>query len=667
MTFHKFITAFLISVMIAASGWAQVRIPTDTTTQAEEDTVKYGPTTTRYFFQRDLQYNRLTEQTIDTTQIGVHNFSIVETPGNGLQTLGILGMATRPIYPTLPAITGITSGFTAFDGYMTDPEDVRYYNTQSPYILMNPTFGGQGRDVGEVIFSRNITPRWNFAINYRWYQIEQQRGVSGQDKIVESSYINFSTSYQTKNEKYQVLGTFARLGHQVDEYGGVPGIVGGEDGISEFFRGRNSDIFLEDFRGKEIRFNYHLYHQYKINNLLQVYHILDRRHQDNYFTNPLDATDLSYFRRILLDSAQTNDAVRYELWSNEVGVKGNLENLFYSLHARFRRPSITYNNDTVPTIPTFGTNAVRDTATTELYAGFDLRYDFGKKTYLQGGVDYLSAKSYRLEAEFNNPILKAKLVRARVLPTFLSQQFVGNHNYWKNDFDPVATDQLSGSIEYPFPNLYVRPFVTVTNVTRPIYYRQDTVSARDTGLPNSWQAFPEQDPGSAQILSPGVEVNLNFLKKMHFQNEVTYTTVTGTARNRFFIPEWLWHTRLYYENTFINGKVTIQVGLDAQLLSSYVGHYYDVATRQFYLPTTQNADGGESVSDNFEIPIPLNSYPAFLVADAFLTIKVRTAQIYFKIPYINQDLGTDGYFAAPYYPGQERVIGDIGIKWLFFD
>ena len=87
----------------------------------------------------------------------------------------------------------------------------------------------------------------------------------------------------------------------------------------------------------------------------------------------------------------------------------------------------------------------------------------------------------------------------------------------------------------------------------------------------------------------------------------------------------------------------------------------------FYLPITQSADGGESVSSDFEIPIPLNSYPAFVVADAFFTMKVRTAQIYFKVPYINQDLGTDGYFATPYYPGQERVIGAIGIKWLFFD
>ena len=238
--------------------------------------------------------------------------------------------------------------------------------------------------MGEVIFSRNITPRWNFAINYRWYQIEQQLGARGQDKIVESSYINFSTTYQTKNEKYQVLGSFARLGHQVDEYGGVPGIVGGEDGIGEFFRGRNSDVFLEDFRGKEIRFNYHLYHQYKISDLLQVYHIFDRRHQDNYFTNPLDATDLSYFRRILIDSAQTDNAARYELWSNEVGVKGNLENLFYSLHARLRRPSIDYNKDTVPTLFTSDTNAVRDTSNNELYAGFDLRYDFGEKNLPTG-------------------------------------------------------------------------------------------------------------------------------------------------------------------------------------------------------------------------------------------------------------------------------------------
>ena len=672
----------LLGLILLLSGaslpsLAQVRIPTmgDTTARSKEDTVKYGPETTFFFRQRDLQYNRMRQQTLDTTQTGVYNFHPVEAAGNDLQYLGVLGMAARPIFPEPPEVTGVRLGIDVFDAYVTEPREMKYYNTKSPYILLQPTFGGEGRNVGQVIFTQNVRPNLNAGVSYRWLSIEPQIGpgaISQNDRAVESSQINAFVYYHTKNKRYDLLANFTRLGHNVDEYGGINAQLDDEGTPREFFRYRNSRVWLDEFRAKEIRFNYHVYHQYKISDLLQVYHEFDRKHQDNYFTHEISDlvgdTASAYFRRILIDSTRTADAVRYELWSNELGLKGNLANLFYSIHYRIRQPSITYNHnpDSVVVLPTFGTNQVRNRRRTELYAGFDLRLDLGENTYLRGGADYLSAESYRLEAEFSNPILKGKFVRARTLPTFIASQFIGNHNYWFNDFDPVGMDQLSGSIEYQFPNIYLRPFISATNINKPIYYRRDTVSAPippDTVKLISRQAYPEQASGGVQILSLGTEFNADFLKRMHVQNRITYTTRTGPAAETYPTPEWLATSRLYYENTFRDGKITLQLGVDAQFTSSYLAYDYDVATRQFFLQPDGEPNNG--LIGDLDVPLPRQE--SYVVMNAFFTMKVRTAVIYVKIPYLNQGLPDDGYFATPFYAGQQRALADIGIRWMFFD
>ena len=668
----KLLSPLLLVVMLAAltrPASAQVRIPTmgDTTSRSNEDTVRYGPETTLYFYERDLRYNRMRQQTVDTTLTGAYNFHPVEAAGNNIQYLGILGMAARPIFPEPATMTGVLSGQNAFDGYVTDPREVKYYNSRSPYILMHPTFGGRGRSAGDVIFTQNVRPNWNVGVEYQWLSIQTQiNPASRNDRVVESSHLSAFTYYQTKNKRYDLLANFTRFGHNVEEYGGANEVVTDERGYRDFFRYRNTNVWLNEFTGREFRFNYHLYHQYKLNDLLQVYHEFDRRIQNDYFQNL--TVDSLYFRRILIDTTQTADAVRFNEWNNELGIKGNLSRLFYSLHYRIRQPRVRYNHDTVTTLPVFGNNQVRNRRRTELYAGFDLRLDLGENTFLRSGADYLSSESYRLEAEFSNPILKGKLVRARTLPTFMESQFVGNHNYWNNDFDPVGTDQLTGSIEYQFPNLYLRPFATITNVNRPIYYVRDTVPPiadpnREGRLLVSRQAYPVQAGGGVRILSPGVQFNANFLKRMRVQNRLTYTLVTGPADEAFPLPTWLAHTRLYYENTFRDGKITLQLGVDAQFTSSYLAPDYDVATRQFFL----QPDGVPENDPIGNLRTPLPRASGYVVIDAFFVMKVRTAILYVKVPYVNQDFPDDGYFATPFYPGQQRVLADVGIRWMFFD
>ncbi len=653
---------------------AQVRIPTvgDTTNVNKEDTVKYGPETTFFYTQSSLQFNRAEQQSLDTTLTDAYNFHPVEAAGNNLQYLGTLGMATRPLFPESPDVTGVRLGLNAFDAYVTDPREMRYYNTKSPYILMHPTFGGNGRNAVHVIFTQNVRPNLNVGVSFKTINVETQVGrTSSQDRVVESSQINFFADYHSKNKKYDFLFNFTRFGHNVEEYGGINAelVEVGNNPYRNFFRYQNATVWLDEFRAKEIRFNYHFYHQYKISDLLQVYHDFDRRHQDNYFFNHLETGQLEvdngdYFRRILLDTARTLDATRYELWDNEIGIKGQLSRLFYSLHYRIRQPFIDYNRSNVTSLPTYGQVQTGDRRRTELYAGFDLRLDLGERTFLSGGADYLSAESYRLEAEFNNPILKGKFVRTRTLPTFIETQFTGNHIFWNNDFDPVGMDQLTGSAEYQFSNFYLRPYITATNINRPIYYRRDTTSV-PTESPQlvSRQAFPEQSGGGLRMLSPGVQVDVDFLRRMHWQNWVTYTNRSGPAADRMPTPDWLIRSRLYYENSFQNGNITLQVGIDAQYTSGWLAYDYDVSTQQFFLQSDGIPDNGPVG----ELQSPFPERDDIFVIDAFFVMKVRTARIYIKVPYVNQDLQEDGYFASPFYSGQQRALADVGIRWMFFD
>ncbi len=659
MNKHTSFLPFYLLLLVAgilltdtARAQGRVRIPgreQDEKTKTEEDSVQYGPESTQFIYKEAFKYNQVAYDTLDTLMQFAHRYSRVEQLGNRRQYLGTLGTASIPIFPFIPKLSGATSGLDAYDIYTTEPEEVRYYNTLSPFTQLYLTFGGNNRNVVDITYTRNITPNWNIGASLRSITADKQTGqVRRGDRRTESYFIDFFTSFQSENERYRLLGHMSRLNHEVNETGGVFGNLFDDDLLEEFFRYRNSEIFLRDFVNHEYRFNYHIYHEYKLNDNLQLYHELDRHHQNVFFLYEPGSgfdTESGYFKQVLKNEERTSDKIEYDVWDTEIGLKGELAALFYSVHYRLRTPKINYDY-----------SAEIDTANVELYGGFDLRLDLGGKTYLSGGGDYQSTRNYRLETNFVNPILKASYVRSRNLPTYLSQQYRGNHNAWDNDFDPIGMDQINVSLEYPFPHIYLRPFATLTNVNRPVYYRR-------YDMEGSRQAYPVQEAGGAQILSPGLAFSVNFLKRMHFQGEAIYSLVTGRAAEAFAIP-WLYASgSLYYENSFIDDKVTLRVGTDFQLTPSYLSYDYDVATQQFF--TQQQVFGTEGqLLDNFEAPLPTEV--GYAVLDAFVNLKVRGSIVYLKVPFVNQGFLENGYFATPFYPGQPRVF-DLGIRWRFFD
>ena len=145
-------------------------------------------------------------------------FSAVSTR---YQDLGNIGTSSRPIFYQVPQVIGATSGFQSYD-VVWDAEQMRYYDTKSPYTKMYVILGGKGRSMTRASFSRNINPRWNFGFNYRALLVDKQvQRQSKGDRNVRGTYYDLYTAFQTKDSTYRVFANFRRNKLEADEYGGI--------------------------------------------------------------------------------------------------------------------------------------------------------------------------------------------------------------------------------------------------------------------------------------------------------------------------------------------------------------------------------------------------------------------------------------------------------------
>ena len=88
--------------------------------------------------------NKQTYHPIDTVIRDFHRFTYVQRSLNTLQDLGNIGTSSRSIFYQVPQVIGASSGFQSYD-VVWDAEELRYYDTKSPYTKMYVILGGKGR------------------------------------------------------------------------------------------------------------------------------------------------------------------------------------------------------------------------------------------------------------------------------------------------------------------------------------------------------------------------------------------------------------------------------------------------------------------------------------------------------------------------------------------
>jgi hypothetical protein len=608
---HKNKLVLLILCFITFVQVAKGQILDDSTKQV------YGPETSRYYYEKDLRLSNDKTYAIDTLIGNLHHITQPNRFQNQMQDLGNLGTPARFLFYQPPSIIGAHSGYNVFDVFFKDPSRVKYYDTRSPFTQLYHVLGGNNRSITEVDYSRNINPQWNIGGNYHRIIADKQFGAraSRGDRHAESNNYYFYTGYKSKDQKYHLLAHFSRMNHKVRENGGVI-----EHDVFGLYDRRNN-IFLRNAQSSELRTNYHLYHQYKLSKQLQFYHSMDRTKQAVAFKVNFSGEEINYFNNIFISKDSTRDRSEFKVFANEVGVKGGIENLHYNFYAKRRDVKFT-------------SRAFEDLGyTAEHYLGSNLRYNLTPGLYGEVFGEYMIGGNYQAGFNIGGKNLGVNYTKSQYQPAYMHQRFTGNHQQWENNLESILSDHLKFAYGIQTSFLTFRPNVTLTNIQNNVVFNA--------------QQRAVQTKGDVQIISPGLDLNLLFFKRIHWDNSLILSRVYGAASNTYRLPEIFANSRIYYSNFLFSDKLQLQAGIDIHGRSAYQAMGYSTSLQQFYL---QNE----------------TTLPAFVTADIFVNMKINKFRLFLKMVNVNQGFPDEGYQLTPLHPGQGRTF-DFGFNWLFFD
>lgn len=586
--------------------------------------------------EQELFENRPNYRPIDTTIANYHRWTYVQLFNNYYKDLGIAGTALSSIFPQAPETIGVSPGYTAYEPYYRT-EEIKYFDTKSPYSRVYLVWGGKGRAATRAEFSRNINPRWNFGFNYRPFLIDKQIQRKGKgDRQTISHYYDIYTAYRTKNEKYAVLFNYRRIRHRVNESGGVTVKVPPDSTYASLFDNAVSPR-LTAASSYEQRNNLHLYHQYRVAPALQVYHKSDLGRQMNVYHDD-KSVDGSYYdhfeKNIGKDSIKTKDSVRFNYFQNEFGVKGNGGGLFYDFYYKVRKYHFLYKY-LDPDSLHFNPDSY------EHYYGARVNYNLDSIMSVAGWAEYLKGGNYRIEGQLNTRLLDVSFKRLLSKPGFVQSAYRGSYSYWNNDFRNVQFTQAYAFAKARVGPLFVSPGVTYVHYDNYIFYRKATYDSTDQTV------LPQQSPGKQEMLSPELRMDLRLLRHVHIRPQVIYTVLLKNDDDAIRVPQIFANVQVAYENFMFKRNILVQMGVDVHWKSDYTALGYDPAVQQFYVQDAVTS-------------------PAFPLTDVFLNGQIKRGRFFLKYHNLIQLFTDQGYLPTPGYPGQRNVL-DFGFDLFLFD
>ncbi len=581
----------------------------------------YGPFTTKYFEESQIKYNDTNKHHVDTIPNNFHRVDQVWKNNFRIQNLGNFGTALWPLYYSPPAIIGKTSGYNSYNLYQVEPDKQQYFDTRSPFSSVKLVLGGEQRSIVDVSFSRNITSLWNAGFEVNSISANKQINSAGEnDRQSISLGYKFFSSFQSTDGKYHVLANLSRINHRVKEIGGI--IPTSIDPTSNLFGyNRDAKIWLQNAESSQLKFNVHVYHHYKLNDAFQLYHVFDRSRELNKFDDAALGSEGDFFEHRLIDNSITADSSQFKVLQNEIGVKGDYANLFYSFYVKQR---IIQGNQKY---------LINPDILNENYGGTYVRYRLTDSVEVNFDGELLASGGFKLKGQYRSKWLNVDFTSSASQPSYLVTDYFGNHGEWHNDFDNIKSQTLNGSLSLNIGNFHFSPNLSFSTISNYIYF--------DTNR------LPAQADRDITIISPGVDLSVQFFKHIHFDAKAIYTTIGGGDADKMRIPEINAMGKLYFEDMIFNKVMWAQIGFDMHWQSSFFANDYDPSTQQFFL------------QNDFEVP-------SYLLTDVFISFKVKRFRWFFKLTNALQNVEAEGYFTTPYYTGQKRTF-DIGINWMFFD
>ncbi|MDE0472262.1 MAG: hypothetical protein OXH57_10010, partial [Ekhidna sp.] len=529
----------LVTLLVVFSGFNQV----------VDDSTKnvYGPKSTSVILENQLLNNDGDYVTLDTSIYLFERQSEVDISVRKFQDLGVLGTALFPIFYTPSTTFGRTSGYQAYLPYAFQPSEVKYYDTKSPFIDLFVLLGGGNRNIVDVGFSRNVNKNWNLGFDFRRITVDKQLANNGRgDRQVEGSTFVGYTHYKHDKLPYQLMFHYSQMNHNAVEMGGVR-YPNADSLQSDLFDFDNALLRLEEAQTNSKERRIHLYHDFRLTDEFQLYHLLDRRTEENTFKDFTDRrtgsgydTYADFYPNFFVDEDSTYQRSRFTSFTNEAGFKGELASIFYRTYVKVRNVDFNYNY----LDPKVGN--------LEKYVGGYARFDWKEQFAITGNGEYLAGGEYTLGGTIANNTFNASYQTTKYKVPFIYQRYFGNNHDWSNSFDPLFTNQLKASFKFNWKSSEIIPKIVLTSFQNFVYFDQ--------------QRQPQQNTDLLLLSGIGADLNIRILNEKgegwHLENEGLFSTVTGSGPNVIRVPELYYNGRFFWRGNAFEDKVPFEIGFD---------------------------------------------------------------------------------------------------------
>lgn len=578
--------------------------------------------------QKEYSYNYLRKD----------NFGLLPFPNEG-QTYNTLQYSLTEFSP-YPEF-----GFKAKHFNFLEANQIRYYSVATPVTeLYFKTVMKQGQSV-DAFLTLNTSPRFNFSIAYK--------GLRSTGKYINqlssTGNFRFTTSYNTKNQRYYANAHYTYQDILNDENGGITTIENFESQDPNYANRERLEVYFKDaksfLKGKRV----FLDHFFRINaikgdNNLYVTHQFN--YENKYFeynqaTVPSTVGATTVYR--FGDSYVTNginDQTHYNKMYNKLGLIYENTTLgkfqFFAedfINNYYYNKILIFDNQTIPNALNLRINSVGG------------QYEYlknkwaGKFLYSRSVTNQsLSNLDAKLQYDWNDEIqLSFQYQNINKLPNnnySLYQSSYVNYN-WYNEFKNEKINAISANATTPWINASLQ----ISTLDDHLYF--DNVATDAT----TQIVRPKQYNNTINYLSVKVSKELKF-GKFALDNTVLYQKV-NQQDYILNVPEIVTRNTLYYSDHLFHKALFFQTGIIFNYFTNYYANDYNPVIGEFFVQNKKE----------------IGNYPNL---DFFVNGRIQRTRIYFKTEHFNSSFSGNNFYSAPNTPYRDFMIR-FGLIWNFFE
>jgi hypothetical protein len=528
-------------------------------------------------------------------------------------------------------------GFQAKHFNYSKAKDIRYYSVATPFTeLYFKTVLEQGQSI-DAFITLNTSEQLNFSIAYK--------GLRSLGKYINSlsstGNFRFTTSYFTKNKRYQLNSHFVSQDILNNENGGIQDIVNFTSDNSQFRERSRLDVYLNDASSSLEGKRYFIDHTYRINPKDASSNIAIN-HQLNYETKFFEfkgTTTTDRYGASYLPS-NYNDRTDNNILHNKIGATftnttiGQYNFFIENYQYNYYYNRIIVNNADV-VIPNTNNNKLNAIGGKYYY----LKNKIKGEALFSTSISNQAFSTLDLSAQYkwdDKNIFSFQYTNLNKVPdlnyTLYQSNFI-NYN-WKNNFnnEKINTIKIKANTQWLWAE------AQISTLDDHLYFENKSIS-NDTIL-----ATPSQYNKTINYLSIKAGNEIKF-GKFGSENTVLFQQVEQDQKV-LNVPKVLTRNTIYYNNDLFQKALFLQVGLTFEYFTKYYANNYNPVIGEFY---TQNTT---KIGD-------------FPLVDFFINARVKRARIFLKAEHFNATFTKRNYFAAPDYPYKDFLVR-FGLVWNFF-